>query len=95
MVPINEVDLIRLNKLGFSLTVIADMFDCHITTVTNRLGKLKLDPVDTRGSFMEDIFNALTLDEQAWLVNELEYVPNIKILLTEMIRNGHSRSLNQ
>lgn len=67
----NDDDIIRLNSVGLSLSTIANLLNCHPTTITIRLSQLKIDPADTRRTFMEDIYNSLSPDQQKWLADQL------------------------
>lgn len=67
----SDQDIVRLNSVGLSLSTIAEMLDCHPTTITLRLQQLKIPPADTRRAFMEDIYSALSPEIQKWLANQL------------------------
>jgi hypothetical protein len=63
--------IIEFNNLGLSLTGIGERLNVHPTTVSNRLKELRIDPIDTRRAFMEDIFEALAPAQQEWLIQQL------------------------
>lgn len=66
-----DADVIRLNSLGLSLATIAKTLGCHPTTITARLYSLKIQPADTRRSFMEDVVKSLSNEQQNWLADQL------------------------
>lgn len=79
-------DIIRLNSVGLSLSTIAKKLDCHPTTITLRLKALKVEPADTRRTFMEDVFNSMAKPQQDWLIGQLgphisvkDYVQNLLV----------------
>lgn len=81
-----DEEIIRLNSVGLSLTTIAKKLDCHPTTITLRLKSLKINPADTRRTFMEDVFNGMAKSQQDWLINQLgphisvkDYVQNLLV----------------
>lgn len=81
-----DEDIIRLNSVGLSLSTIAKKLDCHPTTITLRLKALKINPADTRRTFMEDVFNGMAKPQQDWLINQLgphisikDYVQNLLV----------------
>lgn len=76
-------DIIRLNSVGLSLSTIAELLDCHPTTITLRLKALKIAPADTRRTFMEDVFKTLSNQQQEWLADQLG--PHISI--KDYVRN--------
>src|SRR5690348_3521128 len=67
----SDADIIRLNSLGLSLATIGDILKCHPTTITHRLRELKVQPADTRRSFMEDVYKSLSEDQLEWISNQL------------------------
>lgn len=92
-----DEDIIRLNSVGLSLSTIANLLDCHPTTVTLRLKSLNISPADTRRTFMEDVFVRLSTAEQDWLADQLgphisikDYVGNL--LKKEFIKNNPTKT---
>jgi hypothetical protein len=79
---VQDTDIKRLNHVGLGLKAIADHLGCHPATITLRLKAMGIDPTDTRRSFMEQVFNSLTPEQQDWLshglfnggINVKEYV---------------------
>lgn len=68
---VSDQDIIRLNHVGLSLKAIAEKLGCHAATITLRLKALNVAPSDTRRSFMEQVFEGLTTEEQDWLSHYL------------------------
>lgn len=68
----SDFQITRLNSVGLSLSTIAEILDCHPTTVTLRLRSLGVPPADTRRTFMEDVFRTLTSEQQEWLADYIE-----------------------
>lgn len=82
----SDADIVRLNSIGLSLGTIADLLNCHPTTITIRLKQLNIEPADTRRTFMEDIYNSLSTDHQQWLADQLgphrsvkDYIKNLLV----------------
>lgn len=92
MIPIDDIALVQMVKLGFSTKSIANLHDCHISTVTTRLKRIGIEPLDGRKNFIEEVFDNLSTEEKQWLINELEYFENIKDLITKMFKDGYERS---
>ncbi|ESX17523.1 hypothetical protein X766_15740 [Mesorhizobium sp. LSJC255A00] len=67
----DDAEIVRLNNIGLSLTSIGEKLGVHHTTIKYRLDALGIAPADTRRSFMEDIFEALPLQQQQWLMDQL------------------------
>lgn len=86
-----DVDLIRLNSVGLSLATIAKILGCHPTTVTQRLNSLKIEPADTRRSFMEDVFRSLDGDTQEWVADQVSGTKSIKDFVRELITEAHKK----
>lgn len=84
-----DADIIRLNSVGLSLATIARVLGCHPSTVTIRLTSLKIDPADTRRSFMEDVFTRLTPEQQEWLADQLSPEVSIKDFVVKLIVDAH------
>jgi hypothetical protein len=57
--------------VGLSLGTIAKQLGTHPTTITLRLRSLGIPPADTRRTFMEDVYTALSSDQQDWLAEQL------------------------
>lgn len=81
----SDAEIIRLNSVGLSLSSIGKLLGCHPTTVTIRLRSLKVDPADTRRTFMEDIFVTLSPDQQEWLADQLGPHISIKDLVRSLL----------
>lgn len=81
----SDEELIRLNSIGLSLVTMAKIFQCHPTAITHRLQALKIQPVDTRRSFMEDILMKLSEEQQNWLADLLGPHYNIKEYLLDVL----------
>lgn len=80
--------ILRLNAVGLSLATIAEIIGCHPSTVTHRLKKLNIPPIDSRRAFMEDIIASLSDEEQAWLIELMEEKElNIKEFMTKLIKH--------
>ena len=90
-----DEDIIRMNSVGLSLATIARALNCHPTTVTLRLKSLRVQPADTRRSFMEDIFLELTLDQQEWLADQLNPYLSIKDFVKKLIQNEYQHRLKE
>ena len=82
---VNDRDVIALNSVGISLAGIAKRLGCHHTTVTSRLSTLSVPPVDTRRSFMEDIYDGLSPRQQEWLTNQLGPSHSVKDFVKSLI----------
>lgn len=81
----NDTDIIKLNSIGLSLSTIGRMLGCHTTTITLRLQSLKITPADTRRSFMEDVYQGLSEDQQDWLANQLGPHRSIKDFVKSLL----------
>lgn len=82
---VNDEDIVQLNSVGLSLGTIANLLDCHPTTITLRLKALGVEPADTRRSFMEDIYMSLPPNQQRWLVGQLGPHVSIKDFIKNML----------
>jgi len=82
---INDEKLIRLNSVGLSLSTIAREFDCHTSSVVQRLQSLKVQPSDTRRAFMEDIYKGLSPQQQEWLVEQLGSHLSVKDFIRSLL----------
>lgn len=68
---ISDLDIARYNSVGLSYRTIAKIIKCHPTTVSLRLQDMGIKPVDTRRSFMEDVYLGLEKNVQDWLSQHL------------------------
>lgn len=84
-----DEDIIRMNSVGLSLATIARALGCHPTTITLRLKSLRIEPADTRRSFMEDVFLELKPDEQEWLADQLGPYLSIKEFVRKLIQQEY------
>lgn len=90
-----DANIIRFNNVGLGLSTISQILGCHPSTITHRLKKLGITPVDTRRAFMEDIIAELTEEEQEWLVHYLEEEETtIKGFVTQLIKQFHKQEGN-
>lgn len=93
--PSNKIDndtIIRLNSVGISLKTISDILGIHPTTVNKRLASLKIEPINLRRAFMEDVLQRLPADTQEWLADQLSPEYNIKDYLVDIIRQQHKEN---
>lgn len=81
----SDFELIRLNSVGLSLATIGQIVNCHPSTITQRLKGMGVQPADTRRSFMEDVFQSLTLQQQEWLADQLGPTLSIKDFVRGLI----------
>ena len=88
----SDQDIIRMNSVGCSLSTIARTLDIHPTTVTNRLKYLKIEPADTRRTFMEDIVRSMAPDQVEWLADQLGPHLSIKDYVRNMLVEKYVRS---
>jgi hypothetical protein len=58
----SDVDILRQNALGLSLSAIAENIGCHPTSISLRLKSLNVRAADTRRAFMDDIYGKLPAD---------------------------------
>lgn len=90
----SDVDIVRRNSVGLSLGRIARDLGCHPTTITLRLKSLGVSPADTRRTFMEDVFDSLSPDQQEWLADQLgphtSIKDYVKTLVVRDYLNKHS-----
>lgn len=77
--------IIELNSVGVSLTGIADRLGVHHTTIVYRLKALGIQAVDTRRSFMEDVFSTLPERQQEWLISQLGPGRSVKDFVRSLI----------
>lgn len=89
---ITDEDALRLNAVGLSISTMAKLLNCHPSSVSLRLKSLKVEPQDTRKSFMEGIFTNLSEAQQEALadylfdntINVQEYI--LKLVEDDMVR---------
>ncbi len=81
----SDADIITLNSVGLSLNSVGHALGVHPTSVTIRLKALNIPPADTRRAFMEDIFFALTPQQQEFLANQVAGTKTIKEYVKELI----------
>lgn len=81
----SDQDIVSLNSIGLSLDTIAKTLEVHPTAVTHRLKALGIKPADTRRSFMEDIYNSMTEQQQRWLIQQVGPHISIKSFVLNLI----------
>ena len=81
----SDDDIIRLNSVGLSLATIANILNCHHTTVTQRLKSLGIPPADTRRAFMEDVVTNMSSAQADWLADQLGPHMSIKQYVTQLL----------
>lgn len=91
---VNDREIIALNSVGIGLTGIGKRLDCHHTTVKARLKVLNIDPADTRRSFMEDIYDGLSVNQKDWLIGKLGPSTSIKDFVEGLIVNKYVEERN-
>jgi len=96
MAKMKSEDLLRLNAVGISQGTIARMHDCSMAAVSMRLKALNVPPVDTRKSFMEDVFTGLPEHLQEGLADHLQQNPlyTINDYVRELIARDISQRIN-
>lgn len=67
----SDEDILRLNGVGFSQQAIANIVGSHATSITARLKRLNVEPVDTRRAFMENVIRLLPEDTAEWLADQM------------------------
>lgn len=87
-----DEDIIQLNSVGVSTTGIAEKLGIHHTTVLYRLKALGIPAVDTRRSFMEDVFNSLPATQQEWMINQLGPSYSVKDMIKSLITKEYVRA---
>lgn len=68
------------------------MHNCHITTVSQQLSKLGIEPTDTRRAFAEDLVSNMPQHQIDWLVNQLGPHLSIKDYLRNLLTNTYFKS---
>lgn len=91
-VEIPDETLLNLAKAGYSVSGIAKLFECHISTVTNKLNEAQIAVLDSRTNHLETIVNSLEPEETVWLIDELTAFDDIRQLLTRLIKNAYTES---
>lgn len=85
----SDDEIIRLNSVGLSLASIAEKLNCHPTTITLRLKALKVNPADTRRTFMEDVYNSMGQSQQDWLIDQLGPHTSIKQYVGNLLTKAY------
>lgn len=85
----SDDEIIRLNSVGLSLSSIAEKLNCHPTTITLRLKALKINPADTRRTFMEDVYNSMGQSQQDWLIDQLGPHTSIKQYVGNLLTKAY------
>lgn len=79
-------EIVRLNRVGISMQSIAARYGCHQTSIVEALKDIGQTPIDTRRSFMEDIYVSLTEPEKEHLQRMLDlHGGNIKSYIKTLI----------
>lgn len=86
---IDDTYMLQLNSVGVTLRGIAKRMDCHHTSIAHRLKLLDIPPADTRRSFMEDVFNSLSYDQQKFLINQVGLGGDVKDYISLLIRQDY------
>lgn len=92
---VDDARLLGLNSVGLSLNDQANRMGVHHTSVAKRLSELGVYPMDTRRSFMADLFDDLSESQQEWLISRLVGQPVkgfIKSLLVQEFLKDQARS---
>lgn len=92
-VDISDETLMNLAKAGYSISGIAKMFDCHMSTVTNKVKAAGIAVLDNRTNHLEKVVNGLDPEEAEWLITQLSGFDDITQLLNKLIKNAYQRSL--
>jgi len=82
---VDDTEILRLNSLGYSLQFIGQNQSCHQTTITNRLNANGVEPMDTRRSFMEDVYKRIPPPLIGKLSNKLGAHYTIKDHITNLL----------
>ena len=88
----SDDELIKYNSLGLSLQTIAKKFNCHPSTVTQRLKDLGIPVADTRRAFMEDIYESLSQPQKDFLSEQLGPTTSVKDFVKKLIVEEFVRS---
>lgn len=89
-----DIDILRMNNIGLSLRTVGEELGIHPTSVAARLRSLGVEPADTRRTFMEDVFRALTGDEQGWLSDQLNENLQVKAYVIKLIKDKYKSEQN-
>jgi hypothetical protein len=93
---VQDADIRRLNHLGFGLKAIAEHLGCHPATIKQRLQAMNTETTDTRRSFMEQVFNRLTPDQQEWLSHNLYNTGlNVKDFIVGLIQEAYDETASR
>lgn len=68
----SDRDITRLNSLGFALSKIGKLLNCHPTSITIRLKNLNIAPANTRRAFMTEIWDNLPTEYQERIADLIE-----------------------
>lgn len=90
-----DSEIIRLNSVGLSLRAIGKRLGYHPTTITLRLNALGVEPANTRRAFMEEIYNSLSPEQQAWLESQLGPKISIQDFITNLLITRYVESQTQ
>ena len=90
----SDVDILRFNACGLSLRTVGALTGVHPTSVAARLRLLNAPPADTRRAFMEDVFAALSYDEQQWLCDELNQQVPVKQYVIDLLKSKYRNSVH-
>lgn len=74
------------------MATIANILNCHPTSVTQRLKALGIPPADTRRAFMEDVVGNLTTAQTDWLADSLGPHLSIKQFIINLLAEEYLRS---
>lgn len=86
---ITDSELLAANSLGYTLQRIGELYDCHPTTIGQRLTALGASPVDTRRGFMTDILDSFNADQKEWLLAQLGPSHGIKDLVRNLLLKAY------
>lgn len=86
---ITDSQLLRENSIGLSLQRIGELYDCHPTTIGQRLNGLGVAPADTRRGFMSDVLDGFSADQKDWLYSQLGPSHGIKDLVRNLILKAY------
>lgn len=85
-----DEELTRENSLGISLATIGHKFNCHPTTVAERLRNMNIPAADTRRAFMEDVLKSFTESQREWLADQLGPTHSVKDYVRNLILKEHN-----
>jgi hypothetical protein len=87
----SDTDIVRMNSVGLSLATIAEVLDCHPSTIAIRLNSLGIAQTDTRRSFMEDVLKGMAPEQLEWLADEMEKGVPIKDYVRNLIVGAYNK----